>query len=153
VLTDSSSTRRKHVASAWEATLQASVASSIVFPIPHVPSHFFVRPAPRAFFRPDQRGLIASVRSDETRGSKVMRNWLEAIPVKVRAMSQECGLRGRDAFAPHQQIDGSLLTGGVKQLIEAIQTFITQHNENLKPFRWTKSADDILASIEPEHAN
>lgn len=36
----------------------------------------------------------------------------------------------------------------VKQLIEAIQTFITQHNKNPKPLRWTKSADDILASIE-----
>jgi transposase len=36
----------------------------------------------------------------------------------------------------------------VKQLIAAIVAFITQHNENPKPFRWTKSADDILASIE-----
>jgi transposase len=36
----------------------------------------------------------------------------------------------------------------VKQLIEAIQTFITLHNKNPKPLRWTKSADDILASIE-----
>jgi transposase len=30
----------------------------------------------------------------------------------------------------------------------AITTFIGQHNKNPKPFRWTKSADDILASIE-----
>lgn len=29
-----------------------------------------------------------------------------------------------------------------------IQAFIDQHNADPKPFRWTKSADDILASIE-----
>ena len=30
----------------------------------------------------------------------------------------------------------------------AITNFIDQHNADPKPFRWTKSADDILASIE-----
>jgi hypothetical protein len=30
----------------------------------------------------------------------------------------------------------------------AITTFIERHNADPKPFRWTKSADDILASIE-----
>jgi hypothetical protein len=30
----------------------------------------------------------------------------------------------------------------------AITAFIDQHNDDPKPFRWTKSADDILASIE-----
>jgi len=30
----------------------------------------------------------------------------------------------------------------------AINAFIEQHNADPKPFRWTKSADDILASIE-----
>jgi hypothetical protein len=29
-----------------------------------------------------------------------------------------------------------------------ITSFINQHNADTKPFRWTKSADDILASIE-----
>jgi hypothetical protein len=29
-----------------------------------------------------------------------------------------------------------------------ITTFIERHNADPKPFRWTKSADDILASIE-----
>ena len=33
-------------------------------------------------------------------------------------------------------------------LHDAITTFIDQHNADPKPFRWTKSADDILASIE-----
>jgi len=29
-----------------------------------------------------------------------------------------------------------------------IMAFITVHNADPKPFRWTKSADDILASVE-----
>jgi hypothetical protein len=36
----------------------------------------------------------------------------------------------------------------VASLHDAITTFIDQHNADPKPFRWTKSADDILASIE-----
>ena len=31
----------------------------------------------------------------------------------------------------------------------AITSFIETHNADPKPFRWTKSADDILSSIEP----
>ena len=33
------------------------------------------------------------------------------------------------------------------QLEAAIRCFIEQHNENPKPFKWMKSADDILASV------
>lgn len=36
----------------------------------------------------------------------------------------------------------------VKDLIAAIETFINHQNADPKPLRWTKSADDILASIE-----
>jgi hypothetical protein len=36
---------------------------------------------------------------------------------------------------------------GVQELEAAIREFITTHNKQLKPFRWTKSADQILASI------
>jgi transposase len=36
----------------------------------------------------------------------------------------------------------------VDDLTDAIMAFIDQHNANPKPFRWTKSADDILAAIE-----
>ncbi len=35
----------------------------------------------------------------------------------------------------------------VKQLETDIRTFIDLHNRNPKPFRWTKSADQILASV------
>jgi transposase len=41
---------------------------------------------------------------------------------------------------------------GIYRSVAALRTdiisFIEQHNEDPKPFRWTKSADDILASIE-----
>ena len=36
----------------------------------------------------------------------------------------------------------------VKALIKDIESFIDAHNANPKPLRWTKSANDILASIE-----
>jgi transposase len=36
----------------------------------------------------------------------------------------------------------------VKELIAAIKDFIQQRNTNPKPLRWTKSADDILATID-----
>ena len=36
----------------------------------------------------------------------------------------------------------------VKELIAAIEAFISQQNANPKPLRWAKSADDILATIE-----
>jgi hypothetical protein len=35
----------------------------------------------------------------------------------------------------------------VPQLKAAIQAFIDAHQANLKPFVWTKTADEILASI------
>ena len=35
----------------------------------------------------------------------------------------------------------------VKQLQEAIETFVKEHNASPKPFRWVKSAHQILASI------
>ena len=33
------------------------------------------------------------------------------------------------------------------QLEQDIRTFIERHNENPRPYRWTKSADEILASV------
>jgi transposase len=36
----------------------------------------------------------------------------------------------------------------VQKLEDDIRTFIQTHNADPKPFRWTKSAEDILASIE-----
>ena len=36
----------------------------------------------------------------------------------------------------------------VEELEAAINAFVDQHNTNPKPFRWVKSADDILAAVE-----
>ena len=36
----------------------------------------------------------------------------------------------------------------VRELETAINTYIDARNADLKPFRWTKSADDILASVQ-----
>jgi transposase len=35
-----------------------------------------------------------------------------------------------------------------RQLEQAIKQYIENHNETSKPFAWSKTADDILASIE-----
>jgi hypothetical protein len=35
----------------------------------------------------------------------------------------------------------------VRQLEAGIRTFIDLHNRNPKPFKWTKSADQILTSV------
>jgi hypothetical protein len=40
-----------------------------------------------------------------------------------------------------------LQTHSVKQLQGAIEAFVKDHNASPKPFRWVKSADQILASI------
>ena len=35
----------------------------------------------------------------------------------------------------------------VRQLQADIRAFIDRHNQNPRPFKWTKSADQILASV------
>ena len=44
-------------------------------------------------------------------------------------------------------ISGAASSRSVPQLKAAIQAFIDAHHENPKPFVWTKTADEILASI------
>src|ERR687893_51974 len=51
------------------------------------------------------------------------------------------------ALLTEQQIKRSTHRS-TKELEAAINAYIQARNENPKPFRWTKSADDILASIE-----
>ena len=36
----------------------------------------------------------------------------------------------------------------VEELEAAINAFLDHHNANPRPFRWIKSADDILAAVE-----
>jgi transposase len=49
-------------------------------------------------------------------------------------------------------ITGKKIRRGIYRSVHAlradIMAFISQHNADPKPFRWTKSADDILASVE-----
>ena len=49
------------------------------------------------------------------------------------------------AIAENRSSRNSHVSQGTDRAIEA---FISQHNANPKPLRWTKSADDILATIE-----
>jgi transposase len=51
------------------------------------------------------------------------------------------------ALVTERQIKRGVHTS-VAQLEADIKAFIDAHNADPKPFRWTKSADDILASIE-----
>ena len=53
----------------------------------------------------------------------------------------------RSGFGFEKQINRGAHTS-VKELIAAIEAFISQQNANPKPLRWAKSADDILATIE-----
>jgi transposase len=49
------------------------------------------------------------------------------------------------AELPRKQLRRGVHTS-TKQLETDIRAFIERHNENRKPYRWTKSADEILAS-------
>jgi transposase len=51
------------------------------------------------------------------------------------------------ALLAEKQIKRGVHTS-VKELIAAIEDFISRQNANPRPLRWTKSADDILASID-----
>jgi hypothetical protein len=42
---------------------------------------------------------------------------------------------------------GAASTTSISQLEADIRAFIERHNENPRPYRWTKSADDILSSV------
>jgi hypothetical protein len=39
------------------------------------------------------------------------------------------------------------VSAAVDELEQAINRFIATHNQAPKPFRWTKSADEILADV------
>src|SRR5229473_8188024 len=100
---------------------------------------------------------------EDERIEAVIVQTLESMPPDAthwssRGMSKACGLsvstvqRIWRAFGlqPHRLETFKLSTDPdfVTALQAAITSFIDQHNADPKPFRWTKSADDILASIE-----
>ena len=49
-----------------------------------------------------------------------------------------------------QQLRRGVFTS-VPELIQTIEDYVAQHNQNPKPFIWTKSATDILEKV--KHAN
>nr|WP_087574470.1 IS630 family transposase [Sphingomonas sp. CDS-1] len=59
-------------------------------------------------------------------------SWLDQVERFFTLLSEKRIKRGAD--------------GSVKALIEVIEIFIDNHNANPKPLRWTKSANNILAS-------
>ncbi len=87
-----------------------------------------------------------------THKAPVVRNWLIKRPrwhIHLTPTSSSWLNQVERFFAP---ITERQIRRGVHQSVAALQrainAFIDQHNTNPKPFRWTKSADDILASIE-----
>ena len=89
-----------------ECSRRASIASSVMFPLPHaVPTHVtrlkghsFVRPAPRAFFRPDQRNPPASARSGG-QGWPRSRGHPKGLSLTAASTLAACCVSGRDGGA------------------------------------------------------
>ncbi|MEA2727843.1 MAG: hypothetical protein QOF70_2318 [Acetobacteraceae bacterium] len=83
---------------------------------------------------------------------ELIRNWLAKRPrwhVHLTPTSSSWLNQIERFFAllTERQIRGSVHRG-VEELEAAINAFLDQHNADPKPFRWIKSADDILAAVE-----
>ena len=63
-----------------------------------------------------------------------------------RGLDDERYVVGRFAELTRKQLQRGVHTS-TRQLEADIRAFIEKHNEDPKPFRWTKSADDILAAV------
>ena len=48
---------------------------------------------------------------------------------------------------PHLRLGG---LGSVAELIDAIEDYVAHHNDNRKPFVWTKTAEESLAKVRPD---
>ena len=87
-----------------------------------------------------------------THKAPTVRNWLLKRPHwhVHHALTSAKGLNEVERFFA-LLTDRQIRRGAHRSLAslhDAITAFIDQHNADPKPFRWTKSADDILASIE-----
>jgi transposase len=71
-----------------------------------------------------------------THKTAVIRSWLARRPQGERWFAE----------LTRKQLRRGVHTS-TKQLEADIRAFIARHNEKPKPYRWTKSADDILASV------
>jgi hypothetical protein len=87
-----------------------------------------------------------------THKTKLIRDWLAQRPrwhVHLTPTSASWINEGERFFAllTDEQIRRGVHPS-VAALKDAIHAFLDRHNASPKPFRWTKSANDILASIE-----
>jgi hypothetical protein len=58
------------------------------------------------------------------------------------------GEHGRDPLREaHRQSDRRGIFRSVPDLIEAIQTYLAQHNEDPEPFQWTATTEQILEKV------
>src|SRR6201988_1264997 len=64
----------------------------------------------------------------------------------LRRLPRRGSIRSSAGSLNSWQIQRGVQTS-VRQLEADIRTFIDLHNKNPKPFKWTKSADQILASV------
>ena len=69
----------------------------------------------------------------------------------ARPLHADVGVVDQSGRTLVRRVDAKQLQRGVhtstRQLEADIRAFIEKHNEDPKPFRWTKSADDILAAV------
>jgi hypothetical protein len=71
-----------------------------------------------------------------------------ALPRSLHAHQCRLAKHGRAILPrPHGETSAAGVFRDVMELVEAIETYVDQHNENLKPFIWTASANDILEKI------
>jgi hypothetical protein len=77
---------------------------------------------------------------------------MRTTPPSVPSLKFLCIYCGHDSLCSFALLSEQQIKRGVHrttaELEAAINTYIKTRNADPKPFRWTKSADDILASIE-----
>ena len=88
----------------------------------------------------DVPGAIENCRRNLSMTEELLLERPDDRPIRVMQAATATGLG--NALRLNRQPDDA-----VAQLEAAIQAYIDPHNAKRKPFRWTKSADDILAAI------
>ena len=87
-----------------------------------------------------------------TRGTRLVRDWLAKRPrwhVHLTPTSSSWLNQVERFFAPlTEKQPRRSVHRSVGRLRAAIESSIQRHNADPKPFRWVKSASDILASVE-----
>ena len=97
-------------------------------------------------------GFTVSPDNRATRGTRLVRDWLAKRPrwhVHLTPTSSSWLNQVERFFAPlTEKQPRRSVHRSVGRLRAAIESSIQRHNADPKPFRWVKSASDILASVE-----